>query len=286
METFSKRNNFDPRVPKQLISEDAPKLLRLGYWKQILEPLTYIDNDSRYSADGGVIGRKELCEDLCLLLHEEPNDNMSDSWYCTDELRSLVMNSAWYSFYDIIEHVAKKLIAYDNRSYVSEPHFQSYREAVNKQFEYNYIVWRLNNEGVLQREALPELQEGIQEAEEILEVGFPAALQHLRKARRFVTDRPLDPENAIKEAISAVESYGRVLYPDTSTLGDVLKDLRKTPFPALMISMIEKFYAFASAAPGVRHGSSISSQLGLADADFCLYVSTAFIEYLHKLHNK
>jgi hypothetical protein len=98
--------------------------------------------------------------------------------------------------------------------------------------------------------------------------------------------RPLDPENAIKEATSAVESYGRTLYPKANTLGDVIKELRRTPFPNMILVMMEKFYAFASSEPGIRHGGTISSGIGLADADFCLYVSIAFIDYLHKLHNK
>lgn len=278
---FSKRNKFDPRVPKAPIVEEAPKILRLGYWRQILEPRTYIDKDTRYErADTEILGRKQLLEDLCLAIHSEPNTNMQDSWFCTDELQEMVMGSPWFSFYDVVECVGRKLL--DENADL----FASYRDDVNQLFEDNLVVWKLDNNGSLLRTGIEDLQKKTEEVSDILQAGFPNALHHLIKAKRFLTARPLDPENAIKEAVSTVESYGRTLYPKAATLGDVIKELRKTPFPALILSMMEKFYAFASAEPGVRHGSSVSSQIGLADADFCLYVSVAFIDYLHKLQNK
>jgi len=280
MNTFSKRNKFDPQIPQAPVVEDAPKLLRLEYWSRILEPLTYIDKDTRYSKNTGVLGRKKLLEDLCIMLHIEPTDNMSDSWFCTDELKGLIMDTPWYQFYDLVEGVAKELELLGNA------HSIDYRNGVNETFENNMVVWRLNDKGILERVVLQDLQEKAMAVENILEQGFPATLQHLRKAKGFVTNLPLDPENAIKEAVSAVESYGRFLYPKSSTFGEVIKELRKTPFPSLILVMMEKFYAFASSEPGVRHGSSISSTIGLADADFCLYVSIAFVDYLHKLHNK
>lgn len=280
MPYFSARNKYDPQIPTSPVVEDAPKLVRMEYWSHVLEPLTYIDQDARYTRGTGVLGRKQLLEALCILLHIEPSDNMHDSWFCTDELKSLVMDAPWYQFYDIVEAVAEELKNTSNEQYIE------YIQKVNQAFENNLVVWKLTLEGTLERFTLPELKEKSMEVEQVLEAAFPAALQHLRKAKGFVINLPLDPENAIKEAVSAVESYGRSLYPNASTLGDVIKELKRTPFPVLILAMIEKFYAFTSSAPGVRHGSSISSTIGLADADFCLYVSIAFIDYLHKLHEK
>jgi len=281
MDTFSKRNQFDPQIPKSPVIEDAPKLLRIEYWERVLNPITYIDNDSRYSQNNGLLGIKDLLVNLCILTHTEPNENMNDSWFCNDELKSLVMDSPWYHFYDVVEYVAGRLLS---DFIFSEKDFASYREKTNNAFDNNVIVWRLNAKGTLERGKLDDLQDKMNKTENILQQGFPAALQHLKKAQRFITNRPLDPENAIKEAVSSVESYGRVLYPNASTLGDVIKELKKKPFPILILNMMEKFYAFASSEPGVRHGGAISSRIGLADGDFCLYVSVAFIDYLHKLH--
>lgn len=109
---------------------------------------------------------------------------------------------------------------------------------------------------------------------------FEAARIHLAKARRFLSERPLDPENAIKEVTSALESVGRTIYPKASTLGKVPKEMRKAGFPPLMAELIERFWAFASAEPGVRHGGIDVPQADLDDADFCLYVGTALMKYL------
>src|SRR5262249_52766935 len=110
---------------------------------------------------------------------------------------------------------------------------------------------------------------------------FEPARVHYRKACRYVLQHPADPENAIKEVVSAVESVGRELHPGTATLGDVIKQMKKTrALPALLISMMEKFYAYASDEPAVRHGSSVGSSVQMADAEFCLHVGGAFLRYL------
>lgn len=289
MEIFSRRHQYDPQIPRDPVIKDAPKVLRLEYYKKVLILLTYIDGDSRYSRDKRPLGIKELCEELCLLFHEEPSDNLWDSWFCTEELKGLIMSSPWYHFFDAIEYIGQKLIKIEqDESLDLNPKlsFGFYKEITNGVLANNFVVWRINNSGVLEREIPKELQKDLRQIEKILETNFSVALSHIRKARRFVLNRPLDPENAIKEAISAVESYGRALYPGTSTLGDVVKKLRKTPFSPLMVIIIEKFYAFASSEPGVRHGGTVSSRISLADADFCLYVAVALIGYLNKLHSK
>jgi hypothetical protein len=282
MDSFSKRNKFDPKIPTSPIVESAPRILRLEYWKRVLEPLTYIDMDTRYEReDNALLGRKKLLEELCVLLHVDPNDQMNDSWFCTDELKGLIMDVPWYHFYDIVEYIGKIILKSQGLSF-----FFGHQEVVNEILNNNFVVWELKNDSMLLRTALPELEEKNEDLEEMLQEGFPSALANLRKAKRFLTQRPLDPENAIKEAVSAVESYGRTLYPKTSTLGDVIKELRKTPFPDLLLTMMEKFYAFTSSEPGIRHGSAVSSRTDLADADFSWYISLAFMDYLHKLHQK
>ena len=96
----------------------------------------------------------------------------------------------------------------------------------------------------------------------------------------------MDPENAIKEITSAVESVGRVFYPAADTLGEVAKEMRRdASWPSPLVSMIEKFYAYASSEPAVRHGAPVASRVGIADAEFCLHVGVALIRYLIEKHN-
>jgi hypothetical protein len=110
---------------------------------------------------------------------------------------------------------------------------------------------------------------------------FEPAHQHLIKAIRYLQDTPIDPENSIKEIVSTLESVGRVLYPNANTLGDVVKAMKKDQSrPQLLITVIEKFYAYASAEPAIRHGALVSSKVVLDDAEFCLHVGSALTRYL------
>lgn len=110
---------------------------------------------------------------------------------------------------------------------------------------------------------------------------FEPAHQHLRKAIHYLQGKSIDSENSIKETVSTLESVGRVLYPKASTLGDVVKELRKDQSrPQLLITVIEKFYAYTNAEPAVRHGAAVSSKVMLDDAEFCLHVGAALTRYL------
>ena len=83
-----------------------------------------------------------------------------------------------------------------------------------------------------------------------------------------------------------MESVGRVFYPKANTLSDVVVALKKSAsFPPLLSSMIDKFYAYASSEPAVRHGAPVPSDVVLADAEFCLHVGIALIRYLIIKHN-
>jgi hypothetical protein len=158
--------------------------------------------------------------------------------------------------------------------------FDAYRGNVNELFADHRVTWRLNAESRLERDLPGPLSEAVESVQEALAAGFEPASVAFNKARRFLTGRPLDPENAIKEIVSSVESVGRSMYPGTTTLGDVAKRMRKAGYPSLLVDLIEKFWGFASAEPGVRHGGPTTSEVQLADADFCLHIGTALIRYM------
>lgn len=110
---------------------------------------------------------------------------------------------------------------------------------------------------------------------------FEPARRHYQKAIQYTLGTQSDPENAIKEVTSAIESVGKSFYTKTTTLGDVVKEMRKdNTWPSHLVSMIEKYYAYASSEPAVRHGSAVSSRVLLSDAEFCLHVGAAIIRYL------
>jgi hypothetical protein len=109
---------------------------------------------------------------------------------------------------------------------------------------------------------------------------------HLDKAKGFLNQRPADAANAIKESVSAIESYARGISPKSSTLGDAIKTMKKgADAPPFLLNAIEKLYAFACDEPGVRHGSPKAENVTRADAEFTYFISMAIIQYLKSKEN-
>ena len=77
------------------------------------------------------------------------------------------------------------------------------------------------------------------------------------------------------------------MYPRKSTLGDVVNEMRRQKdLPKHLISVIEKFYAYACDESSVRHGNPVTSSVVIDDADFCLHVGAAIIRYLISSYKK
>lgn len=286
MNRFSKRYGFDPRTNKEEVLEDAPETLRRLFAHQILLPLTYIDGDSRYANnEGRPLGIKSLYEEFCILCRTEPDESIWDSWQSWEVLRSEVQSAPWYHFYDLIELIAghlKRRVPPSPFDELNEDFgFPKFREDLNALLQEEGIGWRLSEEGRLSRNRPAALNGRMQDAEKSLQDQFTAARAHYRKAVRYLYQHPVDAENSIKEIVSAVESAARVLYPGSSTLGAAIKLMRSDPLwsPGI-VSTIEKFYAFASSEPAVRHGAPAESTLGLDEAELSLHMGIAMIRYL------
>lgn len=283
---FSKRYGYDPDQPQEPILEGAPSHARLAYSRIALGPLLFIDGDSRYPNDENKpIGIKALYEDLAAICRAEGSDAIWDSWQCHDILIGEIGAIPWYHFYDVVEHVGQQLIRQQSDDPFSElPQefsFEIYRERVNRVFEDADIGWRLAPDGSLVRFRPAALERRMNATEADLTDDFEPARAHYRKAVRYLYERPLDPENSVKEIVSAVESAARVLYPGSSTLGTAVKAMRaEARLPAGLVSTIEKYYAFASGAPAVRHGSPHKSTLRLEEAELSLHIGIAIIRYL------
>ncbi|SDY14869.1 AbiJ-NTD4 domain-containing protein [Nitrosomonas sp. Nm58] len=293
MPKFSSRYGYNPKDAKAPILEEAPEWLRIGYINGILEKLLYVDNDSRYTNKGDrPLGTKELLENYCLLLRQEPGEAYYDSWFCIDSLKELLKEAPWYSFYDFVELAAKKIREQEqyrmDDAWISQFGVARYIKQVNNLFEEERIAWRLNSNCELIREIPSAYATALEGAEKVLSKNeFEPARKHYRKAIRYVYQHPLDPENGIKEIVSSVESIGKTLYPGAATLGDVVKALRKDDrFPQTLVSVIDKFYTFANAEPAIRHGGVVPSKVSLDDAEFSLHVGVALIRFLLSKNNR
>jgi len=287
MVKFSRRYGFDPRISSEVLLEDAPEWLRVAYINGILSDLTYVDRDTRYSnSERRPLGIKQLYEDFCVILRQETEENYLDSWACWDHLSWLVKQCKWYGFYDLVEHIGKKLQEREEDHIFEDDWerrfgFQAYRRKVNELFAEDRIGWRLNDNSELERETPEVLSRRLEGLEKKLVDEFEPAREHYKKAIRYLKQRPLDPENSIKEIISSIESICKTIWSNSQTLGDCVKEMRKEKFlPDHIVTIIEKFYAFSCSEPAVRHGSATSSKIQINDAEFCLYLGAALIRYL------
>lgn len=288
MSKFSKKYQYDEKTRAEIV-EDAPEWTRLAFIEGILDKLIYVDGDTRYeNSEDRPLGVKELHKEFSLMCRAEMDYQDYDSWYCIERLKEHIKETKWYYFYDLVELVGKKLKDQEG-DYLFEHDklarygFKAYRASVNKLFANDNILWRLNPNSELQKSIPEVLNKAINEMDSKLEDGLDAARIHYKKSFRFLFNLPTDTENGIKEIVSAVESIGRTIYPKASTLGDVIKELKKEPqIPKMLIPIIEKFYVFANSSPAVRHGSSELSSLQNADGEFIFYVGVSLTRYLIK----
>lgn len=113
---------------------------------------------------------------------------------------------------------------------------------------------------------------------------YKSVNSHLKTAIEYLSDRKSpDYRNCIKESISAVESFCKIISDnDKATLGDALKEIEKkfTLHKALKEAFL-KIYGYTSDSGGIRHSlTENDSVVTQEDAIFMLIACSAFINYL------
>jgi hypothetical protein len=279
---FSSRFKYDPRLPKNSVVEDAPEGMRIAYMNSILEPLTWEAKYDQDNRENRPLESFSLKAEFCAIARQEIPDFPAHTTHWSD-LKSLLTKASWFNFYDFVERVGKMLKSAENTFPGLPEHFSfaTYKKRANELFYEDRIGWRLNDKSELEKHIPPSLAKRLAATDAALADKFEPARIHYQKAIQYTLGTQPDPENAIKEVTSAIESIGRVFYPNATTLGKVVKEMEKQQaLPSMLVSMIEKYYAYASSEPAVRHGGTVSSRVLIRDAEFCLHVGAAIIRYL------
>lgn len=281
---FSYRHGYDPEFDNKVVRDEAPRWVRKLYFSKILEQL--LQNSQSSNIDKQPIPIYDLIYDINAMDDKEPDEYDFGHTAAIDILRNLIMGISWYRFYDTVETVAEKLIDDDdtftwgnqkNESYS----FSAYRQRVNELFSEYKVDWRMNETGQLESPLPHFLEDKIKNTEDKLADRFKPARVHYVKARAYALGSHRDAENSIKESISAIESVCRTFYPAAATLGEALKMMKKDgSISPMLITVIDKFYAYANAEPAVRHGSDKTSSVHGFDAELALHFAAAFIRTL------
>lgn len=181
----------------------------------------------------------------------------------------------WYEFYNFVEFVAGLLA-----SWIGHP------EKVYKLF--NQV---LQDEGSPCRfvdAVLTPITDPIelQAVRDALAAGdrFAGARTHLNEALRMLGHRP-DPDfrNAIKEAISAVESTLKVLTGlERADLAKALREFARThPIHGALFKGLDSLYGYTSDEGGIRHAlMEADANVGFAEAKFMVVACSAFVNFL------
>jgi hypothetical protein len=280
---FSARFKYDPQLPENLVFEDAPDGTRTAYLNAVLQPLTCERKHDQDNQENRPLESYRLVQEFCAVARQEVPDFPGSTTYWED-LKGLLKEALWFKFYDFIEKVGKIIQSKEADALGTLPEhfgFNRYKNDLNELLDEDRIGWRLNDKSELEKRIPRSLSKRLAATDEALGDKFDPARKHFRKAIQYTLGMHRDPENAIKEVTSAIESIGRVLYPNTNTLGDVIKEMRRqNKWPSTLVAMIEKYYAYASSEPAIRHGGPVSSRVLLSDAEFCLHVGAAIIRYL------
>ncbi|HTZ97614.1 MAG TPA: hypothetical protein VMB18_14530 [Terriglobales bacterium] len=145
-------------------------------------------------------------------------------------------------------------------------------------------------DGLVQRRGKRHTVSQISKAESVLaDARLVPARKHFAKALRYFRDRVKpDPENAVKEAVCAVEAAAKELFPNAkaSTLGDVTKWLTGTDVGKLPKALGQTFaglYGFRSGGDGVGHGGTTGGVVTPSIAEYALALAASQIILLVEL---
>ena len=115
------------------------------------------------------------------------------------------------------------------------------------------------------------------------------ARKHFGKALRYFREpvKP-DPENAVKEAVCAVEAAARELFPDIkgTTLDDVVKGLMGNEpgkFPKPLGQTFLGLYGYRNGGDGVAHGGASAGPAIMEIAEYAIAVAASQIIFLSDL---
>jgi hypothetical protein len=265
---FSERyGHIEAREGFQL--EDADEALRSNVWNVIA--LNFIPEDAQFVTKG--------FKAFCQLLHDGffriPVDSIQD--YVRDQrkdLKTFVFECPWYRLYDLIEFLVRPEIAR-----YSQFGGDSLIAQLNSALENNQAGYRILDGIVVPITDAVELR-AIDDALAI-PAKYAPATEHIKTALGLFSERGNpDYRNAIKEAISAVESIARTV-TGKDKAGAALDELAKSfnVHPALALAF-KQIYGYTSDDDGIRHALLKDSDADAATAKYMIVACSAFVSYV------
>lgn len=275
MVLFSQRIGITPI--KSIIQIDwIDNDLRNGLWNLIYE--TYLYN-VKTSIEGLNANLRKIYPQIWCDFYKERLDEMpqfASDFYKT--IKGRYYNSEWHEVYDLIQFLADTDLHYNsdiNTEFINECNIILERELSGYRFISNQL-------SPISSEIEIKSIEDILNNDDILH----SVKSQIKRALELFSDRGKpDYRNSIKESISAVEGYCKIITGDPkATLAKALQKIEKTHpiHPSLKLAF-DKLYAYTSDEGGIRHAMlDDGKEIAQEDALFMLIACSAFINYLQQ----
>ena len=265
MTSFSERHGYRPDRSQVFQFEEMDDRLRNTIWN-FLGEYFFTDAFERHA--------ERIISGVWINAIGKPFDELLmfgrlETEYAREVVSNWYFKAAWHEIYDVLEYVLR------NTSSKSDQHMANAilsREGAAYRF-IGGVIAPITNE-----DELAEVEDALQRTGP-----FDAASQHIKQAVNHISDRGNpDVRNAIKEAISAVESAVKVASGNPQA--DIEKGLKKLGLHSQLEQAWKNMYNWTSDEGGVRHGKEEISQVGLPEARYMVVASSAFVNYLIAKH--
>jgi hypothetical protein len=273
---FSARN----RGAHAQIDNDCPETTRIGLLHLIyrLVQRDYVD-------------WSDVVSELQRIARNRPDSSL----YNPAGAERLLLELRWEKVFDFCErlysYLAKDVTRYEREIEqtvvdVTRSEVQEYiAREIAQLFLEEHLAFEFSD-GFVRRRGRRQTAEQVSRAELVLgDPRLSKALTHFNKALRYFRNvsQP-DPENAVKEAVCAVEAAARVLFPGTgATLGDVVKSITGSgsgQLPKTIANTFHGLYGFRSGGDGVGHGGAAGGPVTKELAEYSLALAASQIVLL------
>lgn len=200
---------------------------------------------------------------------------------CREWIKKYFYSLAWFEVYDFVEFISTKYECIFPSRRIRRP--DDLQAVFNQIFESENSGYRFVA-GTLVPISNPVETAEVSAAIEITSHnGLLGAHAHITAALALFAKRPEpDYRNAVKEAISAVESIAKQIgVSNAQGLAGALSDLdAKVPIHGALRSAFVKLYGYTSDENGIRHAILEESTVGFDEAKYMIVVCSAFVNYL------
>ena len=284
---FSAKTNSE----KEQVDTDFPVSARTGLLHLVSEAI-----DKRYVAGWHSVA-KEARRIARAPLRNYQTHTVADFKAAQEDSETYLNQLSWDHAFDFCERLHNELA--HGESYNQEGEIIEVTTKVQAQefvavelqrlFDEEGFAYEFRNGAVERRGKRHTLGQAEKAVKALTDHKLDAARRHYSKALRHFRDRHKpDCENAVKEAVCAVESAAKDLYPEAkaATLGDFIRWATTNERRLLPKGIGQTFtglYVFRNSAEGVSHGSTLGDVVTLEATEYILAIAASQVLLLTDL---